>query len=159
MIGLAGFAAAAPAAPSVGGSPAAHYRACGFSRVDGWPVADVSVRHVSCAHAKRLLDRYARTNRGLGCEVIGEHKEIGLRCYARVAVPSTGFGRRRSIQAVIVIADLPECPTPTVGCEHSDEPNLGRCVVLRRGRYDRGVSAGVCCGVRDCQRAWTAGRA
>jgi hypothetical protein len=115
LMGATVLAPAAPAAPSDFGSAATHYHACDFLRVDGWPVSGVSVRNVSCAHAQRLLDRFAHTNQGLGCDAVPEHHRVGLRCYARVRASGNGSAHRRYVEAVIVIAVLPECPSGDCG--------------------------------------------
>ena len=99
VVGLAGVAPRAHAAPI-------RYPACGFSGVDGWPVSGVSVRNVSCAQAKCLLDRFARTGQGLGCDLVAERGRLRIRCYARVPTTGSGSVHRRYVEALIVIADL-----------------------------------------------------
>src|SRR6266702_1586311 len=64
-------------------------RSCGRFMVDGWPVSKVRVTNLTCAHAKRLMVHYHKTDRGLNCFTFADDSPLHVRCKARVAVSRT----------------------------------------------------------------------
>lgn len=112
VVGLVAAAAtgafSAGAVTTASAAGAAHQ--CGFSSVDAWPVQGVTVRNVSCTKAQRLLNRFARTNRGLKCVMISEGSNApAMRCTARLRAAGHPGARQRYVTAVIFIRALPEC--------------------------------------------------
>jgi hypothetical protein len=103
------FLAWAPSASSVVRAGSAT-RSCGRFMVDGWPVSQVRVTHLTCARARRLMVHYHKTGHGLSCFTFSDGVPIHIRCKARVAVvrvrPS---GPRRHFVEAVIDFSLPDC--------------------------------------------------
>lgn len=85
-------------------------RSCGRIMVDGWPVSKVRVKHLTCAHAKRLMVHYHKTGHGLRCFTFSDDVPIHIQCKTRVAIMRArpSGPRRHFVQAVIDFS-LPDC--------------------------------------------------
>jgi hypothetical protein len=85
-------------------------RSCGRFMVDGWPVSKVRVTNLTCAHAKRLMVHYHKTDRGLNCFTFADDSPLHVRCKARVAVSRTRpSGPRRHFVEAVIDFSLPDC--------------------------------------------------